>query len=219
MDRIVERIIRIKYEPELIKTLFSWQGSIRRFKFAYVVYVNNSTKSFIEGTWSNSLSEVKRWVGFKKVLSIFLKKNNYLNFTDLLFFLDIYNRCKNYHIEISHIYDRKFKRNQIVDDILRDSRGFLLWDYQLKSLIRLFYLSNDVSEMYRGLLSHSKKHWNFTKNLMLGENFSLYNVLTDRMLLDEHVTVCAPRYKWALNLFNALRQKRQYEKDSYLRKS
>lgn len=205
LDKIREEILEIKSNSAVVKNLFSWQGDLNYYKFAYAVYVDSKEKLFIEGYWLNDLEEVQRWRGYKEELKAFLKKHSRPTLTDLLFFNDAYNRCRSYGIETRSIYSRRFKANEVVDNILKDSRGVILWHHQLEHLLRLFYVdSRKVIQIREGLNCKRRDYWKLTEKLHFDNNTSLCDVLNERAILSDRSLTIPPRYKFAYNLFNAL---------------
>jgi hypothetical protein len=186
----------------LVDDLFLWQGKLRD-KFVYVVYSNGKKKRFIEGEWSNDLAGVRKWLGLKQDLEIFLTKFSPPTLMNILFFLDIRHRCKCFCLEMADVYNRKFKTNDIVDDILKDSQGFLLWHYQIENLVRLFYVEREVKEFSEGLIYKKPKYWSKAKKLRLSDGVSLHDILKDRLIVSDRTTI-PPRFHFALNLFNTL---------------
>ena len=204
-DKIVERIIEVGSDKKLIQKLFAWQGELHS-KYAYAVYGEDSERRFIEGEWSNDIAELKRWLGFKEELKWYLKRCDRPSLIDILFFLDMNHRCRCYSLKMSDVCGRQFKISGVVNDILRDSQGFLLWHYQMENLVRLFYLKReDVKAMTEGLIFQKPEHWTKAKRLKLTNGAVLQDILKDRLVSPSGTTI-APRIMFASNLYKLVNE-------------
>jgi hypothetical protein len=200
-----EEIIEIKKNKSLVNDLFAWQGKITE-AYAYLAfYEDGKKKRFIEGDWSDDPKDLEKWMGLKEDLEVFLKKHKSKNFMDVLFFLDMRYLCKAFDLKISDVLKRKFEiKSEIIDGILKDSKGFLLWRYQLENILRLFYVTrDDIQGFIKSLIRKEKKCLSDCKKLKLSDGVSLRDVFDDRLLQGDRIGVIPPRIQFARNLFDS----------------
>lgn len=198
LDKITERIIDVSSEQELAKSLFPVLGG-KNLKYCYAVYSNNGKYSPIIGYLTNELEGVN--VSFKNELKVFIEKYNPKSFNDFLFFVDIYSRF-NSQPAIEDVCERKFKSNGMVEDILKDSRGLLIWHYQLENLIRLFYSDNEhVVRLRKDINAKKAEAWELAKKLSFSDELTLYDIISDRMAVD---ITRNPNIQGAYNLFTTI---------------
>lgn len=134
---------------------------------------------------------------FSKCLSHYKPKQFY----EFLFFIDVYKECcLNQELDMREIYEQKNRLPERAefDFIVPEADGAIIWNYQLDNAIRLFntellkikdfYESLDmvdvVSGFRRGLLSGKMLFIELTARLMVTKSYSLYDVLTEKMLLE-----------------------------------
>jgi hypothetical protein len=199
-----ETILEVKKNKAIVNDLFAWQGKITE-AYAYLAfYEDGKKKRFIEGDWSDDPKDLEKWLGLKEDLEAFLKKHKSKNFTNILFFLDMRHSCKVLNLEISDVLKRKFEiKSEIIDGILKDSKGFLLWRYQLENILRLFYVTrDDIQGFIKSLIRKEEKCLRECKKLKLSEGVSLKDILDDRLLLSDRMAVIPPRILFARNLYN-----------------
>ena len=137
---------------------------------------------------------------------------------ECIFFVDVYRECcTNLELHMKEIYlnKEKIQKCEGVDIILKDSDGVLIWDYQLDNLIRLFKtdllkirdfyemlnLVDMVSGFRRGILSGKMLFVELSGRLMVNSQKSLYDILSERMLISKTVE---PNIEGGYNLFCAL---------------
>jgi len=122
-----------------------------------------------------------------------------------MFFLDVYDRSKSENFTLKSIYSRKFRKNIIVDEMLADSKGFLLWNYQLENLIGLFcFDTTKPLEMRKKLNLKNDEYLQKAKEMEFANNFSLYDLLIQRTIRSAVTLTRNPRWYYACNLYNAV---------------
>ena len=205
-DKLKEEIFEISKEERSVNELFSWQGKMKRHKFACAVYFEeNGKKRFIDGEWSDYLKDVKQWLGFKEDLGKFLSSMKTFGLMDLLFFIDTRHRCKCFGMDLWKVISRTFKEEDVINTVLKDSRGILLWHYQLDNLIRLSCAKSYRVEEIRNGLNHMKeKYWKMSKKLRVDGGDRLYDIIKERMFLEDRSCTMPPRFKFANNLHEVL---------------
>jgi len=111
--------------------------------------------------------------------------------------------------EMQSIYDVKFSSNEVVDEILKDSKGILLWQYQLKHLIRMFIGDIEKAEKLQKLILRSAMHTEpriekIIKKFMFTNNLSLYDVLNERS--SPILRLSNPNLQGAWNLYKSIKE-------------
>ncbi len=133
-----ERVFEIALEPELAKVLFPQIKNVERYKYAYAVYLGTPQPEIIFGHVASTLPKGMK-KGFSRDFHRFIQRHPPRSFMDTVFLLDFY------HFNASRLHHRyapnrlAFTPIGIVNDMLKDSRGVLLWHYQLEDLIRFSY--------------------------------------------------------------------------------
>ena len=204
-DIIKEDIIEITQANELLRELkIDKENYCDDYKYAYIVYDKNA-KRLIKAFWGATTDELEKWRGFAGALDKYIKKEDPKKLVDYMFFLDIRTRSKIGNFSMEDIYGRKFEENVIVDGILADSKGFLLWPYQLENLIGLFYFdTTKPSELGKGLSVFRDEYVQEAKEMKLKNNLSLYDVIVQRRVCDRTSLIFSPRWYYAYNLYNAV---------------
>jgi len=137
---------------------------------------------------------------FKKELSSFLesKPQSILDYT---FFIDIFNPIR--PAPTIATIDYKPIGHKAVDDILSPTRGLLVWNHQLESIIALFYeQESKVLDMRIGLNVRNVDVENRAKKLMLTEGLSVFDLFTQRTINFTGM----PNIKGAYRLYEALQR-------------
>lgn len=192
-----ERVFEIALEPELAKALFPEIKVLDRHRYAYAVYFAKPAR-LILGHVSNTLPG--GWKpGFMQDFREFIMRHPPRSFMDTVFLLDFYNFNAT---RLHHRYDPNrldFSPIGIVNDMLKDSRGVLLWHFQLENLIRLFVRDSEkVTRLRKGINAQMRSAYDAAKDMRLG-NESLADIITERMLF---FGTCYPNVRGALALFD-----------------
>lgn len=140
----------------------------------------------------------------KQMFAKWLRKVHPKTFEECLFFVDVYRQFMRQHdFELADIFKgkQKFTKVAVVDAILRDSRGYILWHYQLENIIRLFYndicrikdfyellhMSDVIAGFRRGINDRKMIFVELTDKFVLQQKLlkkvTLYSVISERMLL------------------------------------
>jgi len=202
-----EEIIEIDKNKTLLNQLGDPKNFCGEFKYVYLVY-DKDKKYLIKAMWGDSAEDLEKWRGFPESFGKYVKKTNPKTLGDYMFFLDAYERSGFYDFSLDAIYNRKFKKNNAIDEMLADSRGFLLWHYQLENLIGFFFFDNTKQlEVRKGLQSAIRRdeYMKEAKKMKFTKNLSLYDIITER-IIHKNCTVITriPRWIFAYNLYNAL---------------
>ena len=85
---------------------------------------------------------------------------------------------------------------------MHDSKGILIWHYQLENLLGLFFNAHDrVVELMRDINAKKVESMNLTENLRFDEKISLNDILSERMIFFNTVY---PNSNGAFQLFKHL---------------
>ena len=204
MDKIIEEVFEISSNPRpAMKLLPSMHdGDFEKGILLHAVYTNDDEYSLIyHYKFKGSKSDVKR--NFKDELSYFIKEYEPKpkGIKDLLFFLGIFCPIRD-EPTIRTISQYDIREHPIVSDILEDTRGLLLYDYQLEILCGLFCdaLRNAVG-LRKGLNIRDPGCEEIAKKYKFSESLSLYDIVNDRMVMD---FTEQPNYRGAYNLYKAV---------------
>lgn len=91
---------------------------------------------------------------------------------------------------------RNFCALPSVDDLLHDSRGILLWHYQLESLCRLFEIHVGEAVAFRkGVNAKKAATMQHAGQMRFASGISLRDVIEERMVfgVTSHPSLCAAR--------------------------
>ncbi len=208
MDRIVEDVFEIGTKPKLAVTLLNAVPN-RDFEnkiLLHAVYTDDDEKALIyHYKFEGQKSDVKR--NFKDELAYFLKEYEPKpkSIKDFLFFLGVFCPIK-HEITIKTISQCDVREYPILSDILEDTRGFLLWDYQLDFLCGLFCdVPRNAVSLRKGLNARDSRSEDIAKKYKFNENLSLYDVINKRMVMDFTVQ---PNFRGAYNLYKAVMEHR-----------
>ena len=198
VDKITEVTFKISSSRRLFNDLFgkdyykSDAGA-----YAYVVYLPD--KKLLRGYQTKR--KHKPQGTFKKELIDFIKLYRPSSFKDYLFFVDASPLFAG-NPSISELPNRRFKRHELVDLMLAESKGFLLWEYQLKHLLALFwdkgykkiramiernpdrlYSKDPYYQLHLELFLHKRKrYWDLMKAMKFSRHVSMYDVLKERAI-------------------------------------
>ena len=198
-DKIQEETFKISSKRKLYNKLFKRSShNPKHGEYAYAVYTDD--KKLIRGY---QIKQKKGpGVSFKKELVDFIELYNPSSFKDFLFFMSTYP-IKPKNPSISDLFKRKLKKYEIVDLLLENSHGFLLWNQQFKQLLILLgnrgwkeikeevesnpilHSTDDAYFNFQiGLFLDStrKRYLQLMKKLKFSRNYSMYDVVKERMI-------------------------------------
>ena len=93
-----------------------------------------------------------------------------------------------------------FRALPAVDDLLRDSRGILLWHHQLENLYRLFEIcAGDAVAFRKGVHAKKAKTFDAADRLQFASGISLSDVIWERMIFG---VTSHPSFRAAPLLYN-----------------
>jgi len=220
---LIEKIIEIEefknmplFDPrnkELELTIIE-KEVFKKMTHAYVVY-DRDERYMIRVVLGSRIKELECWEGFLREFDEYAKLMAPKTIQDFMFFLDMYDRSRIYSFPMRTIYDREFTKELVVDQILCDSQGFLLWKYQLANLLGCLVYDNtrpaEAVKILNGVSLIEKEHIpekeNFleeTKGMKINENLTLYDVLLQRTVGNPCLRLRVPMWRYAHNLCMAL---------------
>lgn len=197
IDQIKEATFKISSNRKLFNDLYGKACYSPYFKYAYVAYTKD--KKFL---WGHQASEKKELAtNFKKELADFVKLYNPASFKDFLFFMDIIPRYSD-DLSMSELAKYKYRKYEIVDFILSESRGFLLWHYQFQQLLsfcwdkgwehimnivkidpKTVHISDEpYNQLVSGLFNRRRFYWDMMKWLKFSNHYTMYDVLKERAI-------------------------------------
>lgn len=188
---IVEKVFEVTSEAKLAKSLFSHLSDWQEYRYARAIYVDGESPSLVDGY----LTDSHETLGFKTDFRNYLDQIQPLGFLDHLFAVDYYKLRRT--TKDLTLPNKTFDYVPVVDDILTDTRGFLLWHHQLEWLFRAFF--DDTAKVVRlrkRINAKKPEAFELAGSLML-DNMSLENVIWERMALGYTVF---PNVKGALAL-------------------
>lgn len=192
-----ERVFEIVREPELAKALFPDIKDVESYQYGYAVHLAKPARLII-GHVSNTLPE--GWKpGFMHDFREFITRHPPRSYYDTVFLLDFYhfNATRMHHRYAPNRLD--FSPIGTVNDMLKDTRGVLLWHYQLENLIRLFVTDPEkVSQLRKSINAQRRSAYGAVKGVWLGDS-CLADIITERMLF---FNTCYPNVGGALALFD-----------------
>ncbi|MEW5735871.1 MAG: hypothetical protein AB1921_13515 [Thermodesulfobacteriota bacterium] len=181
----------------MAKALFPEIKGLDQHKYAYAVYLAKERPELVLGHVTSTLPEGMR-PGYSGDFREFITRHPPRSFTDLSFLLDFY------HFNAARLHHRYnpnrlfFSPIGIVNDMLKESRGVLLWHYQLENLLRLFVPDSDkVARLRKGINAQRRSAYDAARGMKLAKT-SLADIITERMLF---FNTCNPNVRGALALF------------------
>jgi hypothetical protein len=110
----------------------------------------------------------------------YIQKYKPQSFKEILFFLDLYS------IElpdINRLYQSKSKMAKVIESILEDSRGLILWHQQFEDIISLFVRDrNSVVSIRKGINAKRNEDIEILKQFKIDEITTLLEFINERML-------------------------------------
>lgn len=202
LSRLKEETFETSKNPRFVMQLFhsTHDRNYEKGVLAHVVYVDGDVKSLINGClFKGTKKDIKR--NFMDELLWFIKKCNPGSIFDFVLFNSLFCTVRGTPT-IKNILDYNFRGCEVVNDILADSRGLLLWDYQLESLCGLFCdIPKFAVNMARGLNIRDPRSEDIAKKHKFNKDLSLYDVVSERMVMD---VTCRPDFKGAYNLYRVV---------------
>jgi len=179
LDLIRERVMKIAENYRLISQLFPKMvpKELKKYGYAYILYLEGNAPQCIIGELATSENDFHYGDGPGFVA--FLTANAPQGFSDVLYVIHLYKAKELYSGDVAK--HSGFTPNAVADDMLKESRGYLLWHYQLENLIRLFETDpRKVVEIRMGINAKRANLFKQTSKFKLSENLSLNDIVSER---------------------------------------
>lgn len=213
-DGLIERIWNPADEPELTKSIFG--GNIEEwhnYDTAYALYANSEKPVIIQKYLYISYKLVE--YGDSNKFSEYFSSFNIANYQEILFALDTYflNMLSTSKENI-HPKHYSFSKQPLIDSFLQNSNGAILWNYQLNDLFMLYltenteaaeYLTRSYNNLGFSFFSNSDKvnALHKVKQILIDENITLHDVITERMIYQKTFEPNIRRAKTMFEFFNS----------------
>ena len=189
-ENLIERSWYLKDEPILTEAVFKRDHSdpwIERYKTGHAIYLEgeNNELTMLMSTMSTA-EHVE--AGCFDVFRSYLKHFDTTRFMEVLYAIDTYymnwlcvvgfeNRPQLPEIK------NDFKYKRIVDNLLNDSRGVLLWNHQLENFYLFLDGNREEAIKFRKGISCKKKAacLDIASNIRIDVNTTLKDVIVERM--------------------------------------
>jgi hypothetical protein len=211
LDKISEVMYEIDSKPQLKQQLIQksgWYNGNPLYKIAHLVFSGaaDNIRIIYFRAWQEDvfLEKIKP---FKEALRGFLDECANPGLADLVVFMQIYPHRLDY---IQENENRGFPEDDALDSLLRETRGVLLWEYQLDMVIKLFAPDLSIPEVIqlsKALQLGNKEAIDRSRKLKR-EDATLYDVVTERSIYNCSVVAGSPTTTLdkALELYVAIKE-------------
>jgi hypothetical protein len=209
LDLIKEESFPAKDKPWLKK--FFPTRCLERDWYAHCIYTDFEGEiKLIWGSVSDCLED-ERGNGFKH----YIKKRRSNRFYEILLLLDLYtgsllkeSDSEPYPIDPATITNQfiqvKSSMGEVVTDLLKESKGIILWHYQFENLLNLFIMDRaDVLSIRKGINTKEVSVFNRLERFHIDGSLTLIDFIMDRMYLGHTVY---PNIRGAYLLYDLLKQ-------------
>lgn len=145
--------------------------------YADCIYMERQGEiKLIRGTLTPDCKEKAERYAFVK----YIQRYNPQSFKEILFFLDLYP----FELpDINRLYQSKSKMAEVIESIIEDSRGLILWHYQLEDIISLFVRDrNRVVSIRKGVNAKRNEDIEALKQIKIEKFTTLLNFINERIL-------------------------------------
>jgi hypothetical protein len=175
------------------------------YTYAYCLYVDNKREKIpvrygltSHHRFENDPDDPAKWGTFKK----FLAADPPRNFEDVLFLVNVYPN--DYHSLIPKFYHDQSPLMAAIEDLLKPSRGIILWNHQLDNIFQIFFPRSQVEMFRKRLGSQDPLYMEKLEGEKFNENLSLTDFLYNRMFYYHHFTKTM-NFKGAFELYRWLK--------------
>ena len=207
--RIQEEVFHVREAPEWL--LKRWPQESGRYPYAHCVYVERqgdvevACLSFMTGTvpWGAP--------GKKQGLAEHFINGKPRGFMDVLFLLDSYLASK--RSEHGHGIPRRSLalesgKGNAIKQMLAETHGCLLWDYQLENLLGFFFIrAEERRTLCKGLNSGNAEAWEVVNKVLVEDGMSLGQLIDDRW----YGTTMTPSLSGAYVVYQELCEQGRYD--------
>jgi hypothetical protein len=175
------------------------------YTYAYCLYADNERGKIpvrygltSHHRFEDDPDDPVKWGTFKK----FLAADPPRNFEDVFFMVDVYPN--DYHSLIPQFYHDQSPLMTAIEDLLKPSRGIILWHHQLENIFQIFFDPYQVENLRRGLGRQDPLYMEKLEGEKFNENLSLTDFIYNRMFYYRHITI-TPNFKGAFELYRWLK--------------
>ena len=203
-SRLRERVWTPDSDPTFTTTMIpDWRAeppTALSSVFGYAAYVEGVPPRPVLIYLSSSREDVAD--GEVRFLQTFLDQSPPRSYMDALFLLDYFLNEGPCVENVPDPRSLRFPARDVVDGLLRDARGMLLWSYQLEALIRLAGLAGtETACLRRDVSARRADALDRLKQLRIPGGETLFDVAMERM---RYGYVISPNYRGAAALWAAL---------------
>ncbi|MBI2486201.1 MAG: hypothetical protein HYW01_04430 [Deltaproteobacteria bacterium] len=215
MKKIIEGVFRPL--DEILKNFFDAEQysllSNDEWELIYILAIEN----FGVIDWM-SFSSLEHPTGFMDDFLKYLQKHQPLSFKDVLFAFSVYSRNTPWRQKEDPIEklnnDKQLKgmlpgyAGMVIEYLLGETYGFLLWEYQLHKILRIFldgqkYSREALDKIRKDINRKHPEVYKFLKSLIIDQGYTFANLIEDRSI-DGVVSFSDHYYNGAFKLYKFL---------------
>ena len=186
LNLIKERIWRLHDDPDFTKTLYVDTGwlsdhiDISKYQTGHAVYLDSENPEVLSGF---IFKKAESDVGYLNTFLEYLRKFDLTNFMDILFAIDSYTLANLFAQHKIPDLNFTFKNNSIIDSILKESQGAIIWHHQLENLY-LFHrnIKEEAIEFRKDILKKRASVFDLASKIHIDQNNTLENIINVRMV-------------------------------------
>ena len=205
LNNIKERIWRLHDDSDFTRTLYIDSGwlaehiDINEYQTGHAIYIE-SEKPEILFDFIHKTTDFD--VGYFNTFLDYIKKFELTYFMDIVFAIDTYTLTNLFGKNRTSDLKFTFKNHSIIDSILKESQGAIIWHHQLENLY-LFHRNdkNEATEFRKKILKKLASAFDLASKIQIDQDTTLNNVINDRMIFRGTVS---PGLKEATNLYQYL---------------
>jgi len=192
IKKLKEAIFPGDHNPDFVKKLFPKESfRIRTGKInepvssIYAIYFRCPEVIKVDGYFSFG-SDQRKSVRYRTDFREFFAENNPKNYGDCQFLLHYYMNCRRRKIRLGKFQNPQFEPIPEVEDILKHSRGLLMWQYQLNNLLEAFVPDQKLRDaLVKSFMKNEPDSKERIAEFRFPSGFSVADVLEQRMVFDQ----------------------------------
>ena len=185
LNNIKERIWRLHDDSDFTRTLYIDSGwlaehiDINEYQTGHAIYIESEKPEILFG-FIHKTTDFD--VGYFNTFLDYIKKFELTYFMDIVFAIDTYTLTNLFGK--NRVLDLKFKNHSIIDSILKESQGAIIWHHQLENLY-LFHRNdkNEATELRKNILKKRASTFELASKIKVDQNTTLNDVINNRMVL------------------------------------
>lgn len=199
---IKEEVFKIENRPWTQK--FFNKDTLFGFEYAHCIYTGEDRKvELIDGFLTSS----PLFIGYTDKFVNFLLEHSPKKIKDFLFLLDVYHQAcigqKETDLsKLLNIERTGLPIDAVLDELLNDSNGIILWHHQLENILSLcFHNRQEVIDLRKKINAKVGEGWSLLDKAYIGDGLTLRQIITQRMVFG---TTKYPNVKGAYILHEVL---------------